>query len=57
MTFNVKQYYLVFWPCRPFGDLNFIKVTWYCISRELKLSFWTGSFTHTCVGSEICALF
>jgi hypothetical protein len=39
MTFNVKQYYLVFWPCRPFGDLNFIKVTWYCISRELKLSF------------------
>jgi hypothetical protein len=26
MTFNVKQYYLVFWPCRPFGDLNFIKV-------------------------------
>jgi hypothetical protein len=39
MTFNVKQYYLVFWPCQTFGDLNFIKVTWYCISRELKLSF------------------
>ena len=23
MTFNVKRYYYVFWPCRPFGDLNF----------------------------------
>jgi hypothetical protein len=26
MTFNVKQYYCVFWPCRPFDDLNFNKV-------------------------------